>query len=353
MAFDKIISRPGTGNGSLPSDRFAIVPEQVVTEVVQLATQSSAIMQRAKQIRMSSKTYTQPVLASLPEAQFINGEPTEPLAATGQDKRGLKPTTSIKWEPLTMTAEEIAVIVPIPDALVDDASVPLWEQVRPLIAEAVAKKLDEAGIFGIGAPASWDKTLLSANVADTVDASQFTDYAAAVAEAGRRLGVQGLGMTGFISEPGLQWKLATARDNVGQPLYVPPTQNGPGMLYGLPLNETGNGAWLNGATDQRIIAADWSKVYLGVRQDVTFKLFSEGVISDEQGNVLLNLMQNDAKALRCVFRVGFTVAQPISRNLDKNGNPIKVKPVVAIKGDPKPPVTTVAGSLTTPAPAKG
>ncbi|MBF6330858.1 phage major capsid protein [Nocardia transvalensis] len=352
MAFDKIISRPGAGTGTMPSDRFTVVPEQVVNEVVQLATQSSALMQRAKQIRMSSKTYTQPVLSSLPEAQFINGEPTEPLAATGQDKRGLKPTTSIKWEPLTMTAEEIAVIAPIPDALVDDASIPLWEQVRPLIAEAVAKKLDEAAIFGIGAPASWDKTLLSANVADTVDASQFTDYAAAVAEAGRRLGVQGLGMTGFISEPGLQWKLATARDNVGQPLYVPSINQGaPGTLYGLPLNETNNGAWLNGASNQRIIAADWSKVYLGVRQDVTFKLFDQGVISDDQGNVLLNLMQNDAKALRCVFRVGFTVAQPISRKLDKNGSPIKVKPVVSINGDPKAQVTNVTGSVNTAAKA--
>ncbi|MBP0095036.1 hypothetical protein, partial [Prescottella equi] len=67
------------------------------------------------------------------------------------------------------------------------------------------------------------------------------------------------------------------------------------------------------STAATMIAADWSKVIVGIRQDVTFDLFSEGVISDASGKVILNLMQQDSKALRVVFRVGFQVANPLTR----------------------------------------
>ena len=61
------------------------------------------------------------------------------------------------------------------------------------------------------------------------------------------------------------------------------------------------------------LAVDWGKFVVGVRQDITYDLFKEGVISDADGKVILNLMQQDTKALRVVFRVGFNVAQPLTR----------------------------------------
>jgi hypothetical protein len=53
---------------------------------------------------------------------------------------------------------------------------------------------------------------------------------------------------------------------------------------------------------------------LGVRQDFTFKIFTEGVISDGSGNVVTNLMQQDAVAMRAVGRFAFAVANPINRD---------------------------------------
>ncbi|WP_222845999.1 hypothetical protein [Corynebacterium aurimucosum] len=58
---------------------------------------------------------------------------------------------------------------------------------------------------------------------------------------------------------------------------------------------------------------DWDKQVVGIRQDITYDLFSEGVISDADGKVVLNLMQQDTKALRVVMRVGWQTAIPVTR----------------------------------------
>lgn len=89
------------------------------------------------------------------------------------------------------------------------------------------------------------------------------------------------------------------------------TESQASVLYGYPLNEVRNGAWNAAAAE--LLAADWSKFVVGIRQDITYDLFKEGVISDSDGKVLLNLMQQDTKALRVVFRVGFQVANPLTR----------------------------------------
>ena len=58
---------------------------------------------------------------------------------------------------------------------------------------------------------------------------------------------------------------------------------------------------------------DWSKAIIGLRQDISFKMFTEGVISDDNGKVILNLMQQDSVAMRVVMRVAFATANPATR----------------------------------------
>ena len=45
---------------------------------------------------------------------------------------------------------------------------------------------------------------------------------------------------------------------------------------------------------------------------MTFRVFTEGVISDDEGNVVLNLMQQDAVALRVTARFGWQIANPVN-----------------------------------------
>jgi len=294
MAVDNIIGRAEVSD--------ALLPDQTINEIIQTAPEQSVILSRAKNIRMSSKKAKQPVLDSLPDAYWLDGD------------TGLKQTTDASWKGTTVTAEELAVIVPIPNAVVDDANVPLWDQIRPLLAEAIGKKVDQAGLFGTDKPASWPTAIVPAAIAagNTVAAGTGEDFGVDVANLAEMVSNDGFAINGFASRPGLSWKLRTLRDTNGQPIYgAPMTEAQAAVLYGFPLDEVRNGAWNSASAE--LLAADWSKFVVGIRQDITYDLFSEGVISDSEGKVVLNLMQQDSKALRVVFRVGFQVANPLTR----------------------------------------
>ena len=294
MAVNNIVGRAEVSD--------ALLPEQTINEIIQTAPESSVILSRARTVPMSSKKAQQPVLSSLPDAYWLDGD------------TGLKQTTDASWKGVSMTAEELAVIVPIPNAVVDDANIPLWEQIRPLLAEAIGKKVDQAALFGTDKPTSWPTAIIPAAIAagNTVAAETGVDFGVDVANLAEKVSVDGFAINGFASRPGLSWKLRTLRDENGQPIYgAPMTEAQAAVLYGFPLDEVRNGAW--DTTAAELLAADWTKFVAGIRQDITYDLFSEGVISDAEGKVILNLMQQDSKALRVVFRVGFQVANPLTR----------------------------------------
>ena len=289
--YDKSISRDSAGK--------ALIPDAYVNSVLQEATYSSVVLQRAKNVRLSTKKTTQPVLATLPDAYWLQGD------------TGMKQTSDVTWKDLTITAEELAVIVPIPDAVIDDASINMWNSTKPLLAQAIGKKIDQAALFGVDKPTSWPEGVVPAATAagNVVQQAAGKDMGVAVAELGEKIAGQGYAVTGFVAAPGLQWKLVGLRDQQGTPIYT----NGlagstPTGLYGYPLNECLNGSW-NAAAAQ-LLAADWSKFIVGIRQDITYEIFREGVISDESGKVILNMIQQDMRAMRVVMRVGFQVAAP-------------------------------------------
>ena len=282
------------------TDAGALVPDNISQEIIKELPKDSALMDLARRVPLSTKVTKQPVLSALPDAYWVNGD------------SGLKQTTKAEWENQTITAEELAAIVVIPDALFDDASVPLWDEVRPYLREAIGRKLDQAGIFGVDKPASWGTPIYTGAVAagNTIVSGYGSDIGVDVARLGELVAQDGYAVNGFASRPGLQWSLMGARSEQGAPIYTPQIGDTRAGLYGYPVNEVLNGSW--DASKASVIAADWSKFVVGVRQDITYKIFDSGVISDDDGKVIVNLLQQDAKALRVVFRVGFVAANPIT-----------------------------------------
>lgn len=292
MAFNNVIDRSKVAE--------TLVPEQYVNEIIQDTPKASVVLTRAKQVRMSSKVSKQPVLATLPDAYWLNGD------------TDLKQTTEATWSDVTITAEEMAVLVPIPDAVIDDASIDLFAAVKPLIAEAIGRKLDQAALFGVDKPASFPTALVPGAIAAGNTVEKTGDLAADVAKLGGLIAADGFALNGFASKPGLTWELVGLRNAQGTPIYTPSlAQGAPSTLYGYPLNEVDNGAW--NAEAAELLAADWSKVVVGIRQDITFKLFDQMIINDAAGKVIFNAAQQDSKVLRVVFRVGFQVANPLTR----------------------------------------
>ena len=88
----------------------SLIPIQESNEIIQGVVTQSAVLQRGRKLpNMTSRQYKMPVLDMLPIAYFVNGD-------TGQKK-----TTKQAWDKKFITAEEIAVIVPIPEAVLDDS----------------------------------------------------------------------------------------------------------------------------------------------------------------------------------------------------------------------------------------
>ena len=105
----------------------------------------------------------------------------------------------------------------------------------------------------------------------------------------------GFDVTGFWSRRRLRQKLRNLRDDVGRPLFQAVTDGGGSSLYGEPIGWVQNGSW-NSA--HALIAVSRSAAILAVRQDISYRIFTEGVISDDTGAVILNLMQQDAVVMR-------------------------------------------------------
>jgi HK97 family phage major capsid protein len=295
VPYDSIITRDGSDD--------PLVPEPVSAQILQEMPTQSFLLQRAGRVQMSTRTQRQPVLDVLPMAYWVSGD------------SGMKQTTSVDWKNVHLVAEELAVIVPIPEAYLDDAQVPIWDEVRPRIVEALGAKIDAAGLFGTDKPGSWPTDIYTSAVAagNTVVTGTGDDFGQDVALLGEKIAQDGFSVNGFASRPGLKWKLVGLRSQDGIPIYQSNLQDGtgPGNLYGYPISEVTNGSW--DSTEAELIAGDWTKAIIGMRQDISWKMFDQGVISNAEGQVVLNLMQQDSVALRVTMRVAFATSNPVTR----------------------------------------
>lgn len=295
-------------------DRSALsglIPEPVTRDIMQGAIAESAVLRMGRRLaNMSSKTQTINVLDALPSAYFVNGEATDSGAGDA-----FKQTTKMAWDKKKIYAEEIAVIVPIPEAVLDDSDYDIWGEVRPRLTEAFGKVIDAAILFGTNKPTTWrDGVVPSAIAAGNgvpIGASVFDDI---MGEGGliAKVELDGFNPNGVMAAIQMRGKLRGLKDTTGQPIFKSDMQGS--TRYGL----DGMDMYfpMNGAFDPaqaQMIVGDWSQLVYAIRQDMTFKIFTEGVIQDPSTKVITyNLMQNDMVALRAVMRLGWEIANPIN-----------------------------------------
>lgn len=293
--FNEQILRDGSGD--------PLVPAPIANEIIKYLPQQSAVAALARRFPMSTKTLSVPVLSVLPAAYWVTGDV------------GLKQTTRADWAGKLLTAEELAVLVPIPDAYIADSSFPIWDEVAPLITEAIGAALDGACLFGVDKPASFGTAIFDGAVVagNIVVIGETDDLAADIALSAQKLAEKGVNTTGFASAPGFTWRLVGLRSADGVPIYQPSLQDAPGgRLYGQALNEVLNGSWV--PADAVLLHGDWGrKAIYGVRQDITVTRHTDGVITDADGVVVFNAMQQDSTIYRVVFRAAWQVADAANR----------------------------------------
>jgi HK97 family phage major capsid protein len=291
MPYDSIISR---------TDADTLIPTEQADAVIKAATQESAALTLFNRAQLSTKVTRQPVMAALPVAYWVSGD------------TGLKQTTEAAWAGVDLTAEEIACIVPIPEAVVDDSSYDVWAELRPALAEAVAQVLDATAIGGINKPASWPTAIVPAAIA----AGNQVELGTATVEEGGVVGdldsafdqveADGHTVTGIAAVTAMRGLLRKARDAGGQKLADVSTGQHEGAQI----------AWLLPGTvpaATRAVVGDYSLAIVGVRQDLTYKVLDQAVLSDDAGKVIFNLAQQDMVALRVTARFAYATANPATR----------------------------------------
>jgi HK97 family phage major capsid protein len=286
--YNSIISR---------TDADVLIPEDVAAEIMQSAIQSSAALQLFPNVPMSAKTRRIPALSALPVAYFVNGD------------TGLKQTTEMAWTGKYLEAEEIAAIVPIPEAVLDDADYDIWAQVQPRLAEAVGRTLDAAIFQGTDKPASWPAAIVPAAVAAGniyergTNAADAGGIAADISALFSIVEADGYVVDGLVASGIYRGLLRNARDANGVLL----TEVAGGTIYGVPIQYQNRTLW---TAPNEALAGDFSMGMLGVRQDLTYKILDQAVITDNAGVVIYNLPQQDMLAMRVVARYAWQVATP-------------------------------------------
>ena len=284
-----------------------LIPEPVAREIMQGAVENSAVLRVGRRLpNMTANTQSINVLDMLPTAYFVDGD------------TGFKQTSSQAWTKKKLYAEEVAVIIPIPEAVLADSNYDIWGEVRPRISEAMGKVIDQAILFGVGAPSTWRDSIYE--TAD--DASMIVEYDEGTDDLYQKLlGVDGLlaeveengyNVTRILSDISMRAKLRGLVDDNKQPIFMATMQQGANYaLDGTPLDFPMNGAW--DKEKALMIAGDFSQLVYSIRQDVTFKLLDQATIVDPTTKeVVYSLAQQDMVALRAVMRLGWEIPNPVS-----------------------------------------
>lgn len=283
----------------------SLIPEERAREIIQGVIAQSAVLSRGRKLpNMSSKSYKMPVLDMLPLAYFVNGD-------TGQKK-----TTKMAWDKKFIVAEEIAVIVPIPESVLDDSEYDIWGEVRPRIEEAFGKVIDGAVLFGENKPDSWrtglvDSAINAGSIATLAAGDNLYDKIMGEDGVIAKVEESGFFVTGHMADISMRAKLRGLKDENGQPLFKSDMQGSTQYsLDGSAMNFPNNGSF--DKSKALMISGDFSQLVYSIRQDITFKLFTEGVVQNTDGSIAYNLMQQDMVALRAVMRLGWEIPNPIN-----------------------------------------
>lgn len=277
-----------------PIDFSGWIPPEFSTQIIQEAIQASAVLTLGNRVPMGTKITQMPVPKVFPKAAFTSGGGAR------------KPFTDLKVGVETMTAEELAAVVAIPDEYIEDSAINLWNFTRPLLAQALALALDQAVLWGIDAPATYPPGGVAAAA---LEAPEGSDVVETINQAMGQVETQGLAVTGHAADLAVKASLRGVRDGSNALLLGPNQASGDatGTLYGLPIS------WQSFIGDTfDFITGAWQYLIIGVRQDIRFDINPAGVIADDSGAVIVSGWQDNTTPLKVWARFAVALVKPVT-----------------------------------------
>lgn len=307
MPYNNVISRTDAG---------ALIPEEVSRDMMRRATDDSAVLQLFRRVPVGRNQTRFPVLSALPVAYWVNGD------------TGVKQTTEVNWTNKFLNIEELATIMPVPENVLADVEINVWDEAMPYLVEAFNRALDAAVFFGTNAPGTFPTAISPAalaagnTVTEAATAAQggmFGDLDAALA----LIEADGFDLSGVVAARSLRGRLRASRNSQGDRLDADRTNGALAELDGTPIAYPMRGLFPSGGgagTNVRAFLGDFDQFVVGVRQDITMKVLDQAVITDNANAIIYNLPQQDMVALRLTFRVGWQVSNLINYDQPTEAN---------------------------------
>ena len=268
------------------------LPSALSAEVLQKASQESAIMRLAEKIDLPGTGVTIPVIVSDPTAAWVAETEKKPI---GNATPGTK----------LMQAFKVATIMTFSKELVRDAAA-LYRAIVEKGPAAIAKVFDQTIIGAVQAPsASNFDTFANCTAVSIANANNGTylGLVAAngnIAQAGGRMNGVAVGAQG-------ESLLFSAVDTTGRPIFMPSANDGSiGAVLGSRIVEN-NGLYVAGTSPAPNIvgiAGDWTQAKYGIVNGIEFSYADQASIDDGNGNTI-NLWQQNMVAVLVEAELGF------------------------------------------------
>ena len=288
--------------GIVRNDVDALIETQVANEIFEGTIRQSKALSMFRRLPNATSDKTKlRVLDTLPVSYFVDET----------SNNGRKNITKMAWDKKFINIAELAVIVPIKENLLNDASIDIWAQVRPRLEEALARKIDDAMFFGTDKPTEWRDGLIPSieSVGATIEETENGLYSD-INDTMTKVEESGYNVNALLGGVGLKGKFRMMVDKNGQPLNT--TEIG-----SIRREFMDNGVW--DKTKATLVLGDFSQAVYQMRQDITYKVLTEAVIQDPStGEIMYNLAQEDMVALRVVLRLGWEIPNPVNAENETN-----------------------------------
>lgn len=309
-----------------PLNFSGVIPDEFSAQIIQEAIQQSIVLQLGNILPMGTAITDLPVPKTLPTASFTGAPGSK------------KPWTDVMLEPKSVHAEEVAAITAIPDAYLEDSTINLWAWVRPRLAEAIAVAIDNAVLFGIGAPATFPSPGqggLTNNLYSQLIGPAGLDAVDGVNQAMAFVEGQGIAVTGHAADLVTKSVLRGVRDANGALLLGTDQTEGRQVptMYGVPIVYQ---PWSSLTLD--FITGGWQNLVIGLRQDIRYNLDPSGVVTGAGGQVIVSGFESNTTPLKVWARVGAVIINPVTVKQPNGGKPFARSRLATIAPPPDTPL---------------
>ncbi len=268
--------------GFLKDNLTGTIPVEIAKEVIKNVIDQASILKVCKRENMESDTKTLPQLTDSGNASWVKeGE--------------MIGTTIPKFAYPQLKACKLAVIVPVTNEKNNDSVINVMEEIKQAMADAFAKAIDQAMIFGIDSP--FDTDLIKSIGTQKITATD-------------RLDTDLSNAMGLVEDNKYNCNnilMGTSQKKVLRALSNDSKYKGAITLtdaYDTPIE------FVRNFDDKKSLAitGDFSKAIIGTRESIDYKVLDQATI--KSGDTEINLAQQDMIAIKATMRLGFVVVDP-------------------------------------------